>query len=78
MRKGRAQRHPQPAPALRLVSLAAGAAFADVSIRTLRRYIAQGRLTGYRIGPRLVKVDLNELEQLARPIPAARAGPSDS
>jgi excisionase family DNA binding protein len=61
---------------MRLVSLAAGAAFADVSVRTLRRYIAQGRLTGYRVGPRLVKVDLNELEQLARPIPAARAGPS--
>jgi excisionase family DNA binding protein len=66
----------RPYPALRLVSLAAGAAFADVSVRTLRRYIAQGRLTGYRVGPRLVKVDLNELEQLARPIPAARAGPS--
>ena len=66
----------KPTPSLRLVSLAAGAAFADVSVRTLRRYIAQGRLTGYRVGPRLVKVDLNELEQLARPIPAARAGPS--
>jgi hypothetical protein len=59
-------------PSLRLVSLTAGAAFADVSVRTLRRYIAQGLLTGYRVGPRLVKVDLNELEQLARPIPAAR------
>jgi excisionase family DNA binding protein len=66
----------QACAALRLVSLAAGAAFADVSVRTLRRYIAQGRLTGYRVGPRLVKVDLNELEQLARPIPAARAGSS--
>jgi len=65
----------QLSSALRLVSLAAGAAFADVSVRTLRRYIAQGRLTGYRVGPRLVKVDLSELEQLARPIPAARAGP---
>ena len=65
----------KPSPSLRLVSLAAGAAFADVSVRTLRRYIAQGRLTGYRVGPRLVKVDLNELEQLARPIPsAARPG----
>jgi excisionase family DNA binding protein len=63
-----------PSTALRLVSLAAGAAFADVSVRTLRRYIAQGRLTGYRVGPRLVKVDLHELEQLARPIPAAPAG----
>jgi excisionase family DNA binding protein len=49
--------------------LAIAAAYADVSARTLRRYISHGRLTGYRVGPRLVKVDLNELEALARPIP---------
>jgi excisionase family DNA binding protein len=55
----------------RLVSLATAAAYADVSTRTLRRYIAQGRLTGYRVGPRLVKVDLNELQNLASPIPSA-------
>jgi excisionase family DNA binding protein len=54
-----------------LVGLSA-AAYADVSTRTLRRYIAHGRLTGYRVGPRLVKVDLTELDQLARPIPTAR------
>jgi excisionase family DNA binding protein len=52
-----------------LVGLSAAAAYADLSTRTLRRYIAQGKLTGYRIGPRLVKVDLSELDQLARPIP---------
>jgi excisionase family DNA binding protein len=74
-RRDHVQRRPQLTPALHLVSLAAGAAIADVSVRTLRRYIAQGRLTGYRVGPRLVKVDLNELEKLARPIPAAQAGP---
>ncbi len=34
---------------------------------------SQGRLTGYRVGPRLVKVDLKEWEALARPIPTARA-----
>jgi excisionase family DNA binding protein len=53
------------------VSLAAAAAYADVSVRTVRRYIAGGRLTGYRVGPRLIRVDLKELEDLARPIPAA-------
>jgi excisionase family DNA binding protein len=56
----------------RLVGLATAAAYADVSTRTLRRYIAHGRLTGYRVGPRLVKIDLNELDELARPIPTAR------
>jgi excisionase family DNA binding protein len=55
----------------RLVSLATGAAYADISTRTLRRYISQGRLTGYRVGPRLVKVDLSELRNLASPIPSA-------
>ena len=56
----------------RLVDPAAAAAYADVSTRTLRRYIAHGRLTGYRGGPRLVKIDLNELDELAEPTPTAR------
>ncbi len=56
----------------RLVSLAVAATHADVSTRTLRRYISHGRLTGYRVGPRLIKVDLNELDAMARPIPTAR------
>jgi hypothetical protein len=55
----------------RLVGLAAAADYADVSTRTLRRYIALGRLIGYRVGPRLIKVDLNELDAIARPIPTA-------
>jgi excisionase family DNA binding protein len=55
-----------------LVGLSEAAAYADVFTRTLRRYMAQGRLTGYRVGPRLVKVDLSELDQLPRPIPTAR------
>ena len=54
------------------MSLAVAAAYADVSTRTLRRYISTGRLTGYRVGPRLVKIDLNELGRMVRPIPTAR------
>jgi excisionase family DNA binding protein len=45
-----------------------------VSEKTLRRYIAQGKLTGYRLGPRLIRVDLDEVETLLRPIPTAKAG----
>jgi excisionase family DNA binding protein len=33
-----------------------------VTDRTLRQMIADGRLTGYRSGSRLVRVDLNELD----------------
>lgn len=55
----------------RLASITAAADYADVSTRTLRRYIAEGRVTGYRVGPRLVKIDLADLDKLARPIPTA-------
>ena len=53
-----------------LRSVAEAAAIADVSARTIRRWIASGLLPGYRVGPRLVKVDLADLDQLARRIPS--------
>jgi excisionase family DNA binding protein len=59
------------------VSVAAAAAYADVSTRTLRRYISHGRLTGYRVGPRLIKVDLNEVDAIVRPTRTVRGpGPT--
>jgi excisionase family DNA binding protein len=42
--------------------------------RTLRRYVAEGRLTGYRIGPRALRLDADEVEALAKPIPTAQVG----
>lgn len=59
----------------RLVSIADAAAYADVHPATIRRYISSGRLAGYRVGPRLVKIDLVELDDLARPIPTAAEYP---
>jgi excisionase family DNA binding protein len=41
-----------------------------VSEKTLRRYIAEGKITGYRLGPRLIRVDVDEVEALLKPIPA--------
>ena len=58
----------------RLASVAEAATYADVSTRTIRRYIAEGRLTGYRIGPRLVKVNLADIDGLARPMTPAGGG----
>jgi excisionase family DNA binding protein len=55
----------------RLTSLANAAAYADVSARSIRRWIASGLIPGYRVGPRLVKVDLDDLDRLARRIPTA-------
>jgi excisionase family DNA binding protein len=54
-----------------LVSLAAAADATDVHPRTVRRWIAAGRLTGYRVGPRLIRVDLAEVDALLHPIPTA-------
>jgi excisionase family DNA binding protein len=46
-----------------------------VSPKTIRRRIADGTLTGYRTGPRLIRVDPAEVDAaLLRPVPNARTG----
>jgi excisionase family DNA binding protein len=55
----------------RLSSIAVAAAEYDVSTRTIRRWIAGGRLRGYRVGPRLIKVDLSDVDAILRPIGGA-------
>lgn len=52
-----------------LVSIERAAEYASVSTKTIRRRIADGTLKGYRLGPRLLRVDLDELEASLRPIP---------
>jgi excisionase family DNA binding protein len=42
-----------------------------VSTKTIRRRIADGSITGYRFGPRVIRVDLDEVESLFKRIPAA-------
>lgn len=51
------------------MTLNAAASRFDCSERTIRRMIANGELTGYRVGKRLVRVDAAEVDQLARVIP---------
>ena len=53
----------------KLVTIAAAAERLSVSELTVRRWIAAGKLTGYRVGPRLLRIDAAELDQIARPIP---------
>ena len=57
--------------ARRLVSIDQAARLVDVSPRTIRRRIADGSLTGYRFGPRVIRVDLDEVDALLTRIPAA-------
>lgn len=53
----------------RLVGINRAAEYADVHPITLRRWISAGRLPAFRVGPRLLKIDLNDLDAMLRPIP---------
>ncbi len=67
------QNKPRPISKLntrRLVSLTVASEYADISTKTMRRWIAESKVPGYRAG-RLIKVDLNELDAALRPIPTA-------
>ena len=55
----------------RFGSIDRAAEIGDVSPKTIRRRIADGSLTGYRFGPRIIRVDLDEVESLFTPIPTA-------
>ncbi|TXI55813.1 MAG: helix-turn-helix domain-containing protein [Mycobacterium sp.] len=55
----------------RYVKIAEAAAYLQVTDRTIRQMIADGRLTGYRAGARLVRIDLNELDAAMRPFGGA-------
>jgi len=43
-----------------------------VNPRTIRRRISEGKLTAFRLGPTLIRLDPAEVDNLLRPIPAAR------
>lgn len=53
------------------ITLAEAASRCGVTVKTIRNRIADGSLVGYRIGPRLLRVDPAEVDALMRPIPAA-------
>jgi excisionase family DNA binding protein len=59
-----------------LVSISTAAEHLGLSEKSLRRYIANGLITGYRVGQRrLIRVDLHEVEsRLLTPIPTVKAG----
>lgn len=58
----------------RYVTLAEAADYLDCNERTIRRMIAAGRITGYQVTPRMIRVDLTELDQVLTPIPTAQVG----
>jgi excisionase family DNA binding protein len=60
-----------PPRARRYVKIAEAANYLQVTDRTIRQMIADGRITGYRNGSRLVRVDLNEIDAAMRPFGGA-------
>lgn len=61
---------PTSQPSRRLASPAEAASYEGVSTKTIRRQIACGAITGYKLpGSRLIRVDLNEIDAMLRPIP---------
>ncbi|TDP78325.1 excisionase family DNA binding protein [Brachybacterium sp. AG952] len=58
----------------RYIPLSEGAEYLSLTTAGLRKYIAEGRITGYRLGKRAIRVDVRELDALLTPIPAAKSG----
>ncbi|MDQ1306118.1 MAG: hypothetical protein QG671_1950 [Actinomycetota bacterium] len=61
----RERRHPE------LIGLQEAADRCGVCYRTIRRYVASGRLNAVRVGPRLLKVNAADVEALKLPVGAA-------
>ena len=54
--------------ARRWVSVPQAALYFQTNTETFYRKVRIGEITGYRLGPRLIRVDLNEIEAQLQPI----------
>lgn len=55
----------------RYVKIGEAADYLQVTERTIRQMIADGRLRAYRSGQRLIRLDLNEIDAAMRPFGGA-------
>ena len=56
-----------PAPRRRYVSVQAAAEYLGLNERTIREWIRTGRLRGYRNGPKVIRLRLDELDAAMTP-----------
>jgi excisionase family DNA binding protein len=61
-----------PAETPRLGTIQRAAERNAISVDTVRRLIARGDLKAYRLGERIIRVDLAEVDALFRPIPTVQ------
>jgi excisionase family DNA binding protein len=60
-------------PRRRLASIPSAADYAACSTKTIRRRVADGSLPAVRFGPRVIRVDLDDVDALLRPVPSAQS-----
>ncbi|SNC71564.1 DNA binding domain-containing protein, excisionase family [Kytococcus aerolatus] len=63
-----------PTPSRDWLAPDAAAEHLNVSPRTLRRMVSEGRIPAYRLGPRLIRFDVADLDAALRPIPTVGGG----
>nr|WP_234820571.1 helix-turn-helix domain-containing protein [Mycolicibacterium goodii] len=66
----RDRRHPERSTAARRwASLKQAAEYIGIDdVRTIRRWISEGRITGYKLNQRVLRVDLNEIDAAMTPV----------
>ncbi len=68
-----ASRKPTSTTPRRYLTLSDAAEWLSLDEKTLRRWVSQGRLTAYRVGPKLIRLDAAEVENMIRVVPTAGA-----
>ena len=66
-----ARRHPDERPSRRWASQKAAGKYAGVSDRTIRAWISEGLIRGYKVNQRVIRVDLNEVDAAMQPFGGA-------
>ena len=66
--------NPTDTPARVFVTQAQAAARWGVHVDTIRRLVAAGKVTGYRLNHRVIRVSVAEVDACFRPIPSAKVG----
>jgi excisionase family DNA binding protein len=61
----RERRHPE------LIGLQEAADRCGVSYRTVRRWISDGRINAVRVGPKLLKISVSDLDRIVQPVGGA-------